>query len=136
VEKIMDMDILEQLTKTLPDLSVFARGEALGCMEYEVEGGTSFGWNLLNIGEVAVQRNFMSKGTTFPGHTHPSNEWVVVSKGKLQFTIDHEQQDVVYIGQCQFLPANCFHSAYALEDTSIIGITVPAAEGYPDDSGD
>ena len=127
---------LEALTKTLPDLSELVAGTSrMGYTEYKTETGTSMGWSLLNIPEVAVQRHFISGGTEFEGHAHPANEWVIVTKGILQFTIDHEQRSTTYVGQCQFLPANCFHSCIAMEDTWIIGIVVPSVEGYPHDSG-
>lgn len=134
----MDTDLLwlEQLTETLPDLSDLVAGKSrMGYIEYKTKTGTAIGWSLLNIPEVAVQRHFISKGTEFEGHTHPSNEWVIVTRGTLQFTIDHEQCSITHVGQCQFLPADSFHSCVALEDTWLIGITVPAAEGYPNDSG-
>ena len=135
----MDKDFqwLEELTKTLPDLSDLVAGKSrMGYTEYATETGTAIGWSLLNIPEVAVQRHFISKDTEFEGHTHPANEWVIVTKGMLQFTVGYGWRDTIRVGQCQFLPADCFHSCVALEDTWLVAITVPAAEGYPHDSGD
>lgn len=108
----------------------------MGYTEYKTPTGTALGWSLMNIPEVAAQRFFISKDTEFEGHTHPANEWVIVTKGALQFTIEHDQRSITYVGQCQFLPADCFHSCVALEDTWIIGIAVPSVEGYPHDSRD
>jgi len=128
---------LEQLTEALPDLSELVAGKSrMGYTEYLTTTGTAIGWSLLNIPEVAVQRHFISGDTEFDSHSHLSNEWVIVTKGALQFVINGEQRSVTYVGQCQFLPAHCHHSCMALEDTWLIAITVPAAEGYPHDPGD
>ena len=129
------LERLEELIRDLPPLTSLIRTRiATDYVEYGVEGGTCLAWPLINIPEGAAQRTFISKGSTFVTHFHNVNEFIIVTKGKVQASLDGQLMRVVHVGECQLIPARISHTLHALEDTWFIGVTVPAAKGYPDDS--
>jgi len=126
------LEKLEKLTEILPSLTGQIINTHPGFTEYDATEGTSLVWGLLKEKCIAVQMSFISKGSLFRSHVHQGNEYMIVYKGALQFTIDDDQRSITYPGQCQFIPSGQRHECEALEDTWMVGITVPADAGYPD----
>jgi len=132
---------LEQLTPKLPPpLSSFvskSHQSHAASVEYEVENGVAFGFNLWNIKKVAIQRAFMSRGAVFPTHQHDEVEILIVYEGKLSVNKEHAREcsnvNELQVGQCVRFSSGESHSVTALENTHMIAITIPAAEGYPED---
>ena len=123
---------LRQLTEELPaPLLNTMSNPGPGYMEYDVDG-TCIGFGLHNQQEVAVQRAFVSGGTTFPKHEHDTHEFLIVYQGHLIFHLHDEEYPVGVAGSIHIEP-HTPHSVVATEDSWLIGITVPAEEGYPHD---
>ena len=128
------LDKLTELTNNLePPLTITALANfpADGAVEYRVDG-TCIGFNLWNESRISVQRCFLSAGAVFPEHTHEhSAEWLIVYAGLLQVQYGEEDMVTVLPGQCvQFSPGQ-LHTVAAIEDSWMIGVTVPADPGYP-----
>ena len=128
------LDKLAELTQKLePPLtaSSLASFPVDGAVEYRVDG-TCIGFNLWNESHISVQRCFLSAGAVFPEHVHEySAEWLIVYSGLLQVQYGKEDMVTVLPGQCaQFAPGQ-LHTVAAIEDSWVVGVTVPADSSYP-----
>lgn len=103
---------------------------------YECAGGEATGVPLWKEPAVAVQIVTVPKGCTFDEHVHPEpvTEWVHVIEGK--FVVEIKGTGFVRtlsVGDgCYFKPWDK-HTWIAMEDSRVLGVTIPAdMEGYPD----
>jgi len=127
---------LRELTDTLPSFPSLVKMESNNRIDYNVDNGVSFAFGLLSQTEVAVANVFISSGAVFPKHSHKENEFLIVYEGGLVVEIcDAGGEDyrsiIVETGGSVYFDNNERHIVTALEDTWLIAITVPAAEGYP-----
>jgi quercetin dioxygenase-like cupin family protein len=99
-------------------------------VEYTIEG-TCLGRGLWNGPYSAVQRAFMSAGSVFPLHVHDCHEHLVVAKGAIVIFYQDQKNVAVGTGYGIHIPIGTAHGVKALEDTWVIGITVPPDRGYP-----
>ena len=101
-------------------------------INYDIDEGTALGFGVFNDGNIAIQRAFMSKDGVFPIHKHEELEILIVYSGKLEVSF-HETKDklIKAPGIVYFNPGEV-HCVRALEDSWMIGLTIPTAEGYPD----
>lgn len=121
---------LRELTELLPPPTVGTEfREGSGFVEYHIDG-TCFGFALFYRPEVAVQRSFISAGSRFLDHVHETHEFLLVYQGQIVVYIEDEEYEVGIAGVMHIEP-DTPHSVVATEDTWLIGITVPAEEGYP-----
>ncbi len=105
-----------------------------GDKEFDLgDGKVSALTNLMNNDDVAVVNAIVPDGATFPVHDHIVYEWVIpymgvmkvdTGGGVLMIGPDKERKYIV------FQPGEP-HSISAIGDVGVIGITVPADEGYP-----
>lgn len=121
---------LRELTKQLPLLSNVVAERYKDSIAYVMTKGICTGEELFYNQSVAVQRAFMNKGASFPIHLHNQIEWIIVTRGHLindtEGIISHlKDGDGIRIQKDQS------HFIEAVEDTWMIGITIPASEGYP-----
>lgn len=123
---------LKQLTQLLepPALSGVTSGKVNDVAIYTVDGGTSIGFPIHHEKDVAIQRVFMSKGSTFLPHKHDVHEWVVVYRGKYMLNYKGEKKEQGMGDMAYFEPGEP-HSGVLLEDTWILAITIPADKDYP-----
>jgi len=124
-----NIEILKDLTNRLAPLIDYEKNDVI---EYKVPAGTCLGFGLFNVPEVSVQKAFLSKGTIFPIHTHKVMEWLMVYKGKLESSINGRKK-ILDIGAGVYINPEEEHSVLAVEDTWIIGVTIPSDSGYPDE---
>ena len=131
-----NLERLEELTAqldppvTLPYLIKDSRSTAV---EYQVPGGESFGFALYNDGHVAIQRAYVGKGACFTSHVHPgSREWLICYEGSIKVSIEGLPVKKLAPGDGVYINADTAHECEALEDSWLIGITIPAEEHYPD----
>ena len=121
---------LEQLTEELPSLDALVQSSSDNLIEYQTENGTIIGVNLYSSPAIGVQRLFMSKGSELPMHQNPDQrEWFIIYKGILEVHYDSHTA-TLGIGDSVYFDPGSPHSAKALKDTWMIGITVPRAKGY------
>lgn len=121
-------ELTEQLPPVpLPDAVLFMGSDRV---EYRVERGECFGYALLVTRRIAMQRCHMTRGTIFPNHNHDVREWIFVESGMLVF-FSKRGAERIRDGEWIHFPVGLAHSCEALQDTWLIGITMPPAEGYP-----
>jgi len=121
---------LKELTKELPLLSNVIEKRYKDSISYKMLHGVCTGEELFYHQTVAVQRSFMSKGAVFPIHLHKENEWLIVSRGHLK-SINESKTTELKDGDGIRIKEGESHVVEAIEDTWLIGITIPASEGYP-----
>lgn len=130
----MLIDKLEEITPNLPEvplLTDFKKIENL-VTSYEFKDGVAISQNLYNTPDIAIAKTFIPKGTTFEEHIHyVSGEWVIILEGALKMFFDGKEQ-LLNKHDCVMVIANKPHCAIAVEDTTIIAITIPRDDGWPD----
>lgn len=125
---------LRELTDNLPFFPSLVMAESNNRIDYDVENGISFSFGLMNNEKIAVADTFMREGTVFPEHLHNEREFLIVYEGAL--SVKRNGDDVTYIisnGESIYFEENELHIVTALEDTWVVSITIPAAEGYPNE---
>jgi quercetin dioxygenase-like cupin family protein len=151
----MDAEQIQLMAKNLPPVHLLTQlVNNENTISYAVKDGDCFGIGLFNDTQVAVQRSYMSKGATFPNHNHREREYIVVYSGSVRFAVEPKAlfmksdksgtqilgrdynsapiEVVLNVGDAIAFPAGVSHAVEALEDTWMIAITIPAAEGFPD----
>jgi len=126
------LDMLRELTHSLNTLPHLINRQENNFINYNTADGNCIGTGLLYKKEIAVQDCFQSSGSTFPEHTHACKEWLVCYEGSFELTIEGIAK-TYKSGDMAYIPSGKSHSYLALEDTHVIGITIPADEGYPND---
>ena len=124
------LERLRELTPELPLLASMSDNLAAPIVHYDIPGGCALSTCLLAHSEIAVQDCFMPTGSSFPEHTHSVKEVIVVYEGELRVSVGGRETtmrrgDVVY-----FIPGHP-HTVEAITDVRVVGLTVPAEEGYP-----
>jgi len=120
---------LRELTDALPHLEEMIQTSHCSVVEYEVDG-TCIGIGLYTNESVAVQRAVMSAGTTFTAHQHDEHEILTVYQGSI--TVHTSGDRVLDEGDSIHISPGTAHHVTAQKDTWLIGVTVPASQGYPD----
>ena len=131
-----DLTKLNKITKELKDLSYLRLDKTTpGDISYLDESGKEVckGYYLYKEGYVAVQQAFIKKGNILPNHSHKEKEYLIVYKGKIKVTINNQEQKTYNTGDCVYFQPHTLHCVEGLEDTWMIGITVPASEVYPNE---
>lgn len=129
------VDKLKILTEELPPVPklsalVSQNDEITPYIEYAVEKGTAIGFAILYKDEISGQEAFMSKGTLFPFHIHDALEILIPYEGKLLVRKGDEEIEV-NVGDTITFKQGESHCVTALEDTWMVGITIPSSDGYP-----
>lgn len=121
---------LEELTARLPNL-VDAFGSGSIVVYKAEEGAQAIGISLWKEKAVAAQRCFMAAGSKLAIHCHDEEtEFLIVYRGHLMVTMDGKDIHLKPTDVLRIAPPDP-HSATAMEDTWVLAVTVPAAEGYP-----
>jgi len=122
---------LEELTPKLPSL-VNHYGASVDMVAYMSHdgGSTCLGFRLWREPGVAVQRAFMPKGCVLDNHCHDEKEILVVYSGQMNIVFS-DRTVSLFASDVLEIPPLSVHRAEAVENTWCIGITIPAAEGYP-----
>jgi len=126
------MENIEVIKELTPHLTDMLNRSNDGVIEYSVECGTVIGFGLFHNDVVAVQRAFASFGSLFSRHEHAEHEILIVISGHMVVIYDDETKVSLNSGESVNIPPNTPHRVDVLDDTWMIGVTVPASEGYPD----
>jgi quercetin dioxygenase-like cupin family protein len=130
-----NLNKLRELTGKLPPiLSEFVVTKGADCIEYAGDDGgiNSIGFCLYKNDRVAVQRCYLPKGCSFPAHQHDEKEWLIVFSGEIHAAYG-DKTIIMLPGQSVYFENHQVHCVSAKENSWVLGITIPAAEGYPDD---
>ena len=127
IPEILDMSIkLKEMISSQYDNEVV----------YECPGGPVVGFGIWKEPNCAMQRCKLPAGCVFTEHPHETSfELVAVTKGLCVARFAHEAGRIekkLGPGQCVYFFPGQKHEFEALEDSIVIGITIPAKEGYPD----
>ena len=115
------MDKLRQLTEQIVE-------RMNGNVDY---GNDKTGENLYWCEEIAVQKAFMPVGTKFDIHSHDSIEYLIIYSGSGTACTDKGNFKLRAGESICFQPKERHGFETLEEDCKVIGITIPAAEGYP-----
>jgi mannose-6-phosphate isomerase-like protein (cupin superfamily) len=100
-------------------------------VDYQCVKGECHGFALLNDGSIAVQYAEATAGTVMKPHMHIDNkEFLLVISGHLQSEVDGVVTEARN-GEMIVVEPGTTHTPSAVEDTRMIGITIPASPGYP-----
>jgi quercetin dioxygenase-like cupin family protein len=125
------LEKLAELTRALPP-PYMKSARVQDHTEYAMEAGRCVGFGLLKNTAVAVQIAFLPNGSEFPVHMHANEqEALIVVAGQLEVRRGDRSQ-VLATRDLVVLAPGDLHSCHALEDSWVLGITIPASEGYPD----
>lgn len=127
----MSIEELRSITNNLLPLEDLIQERRNKMVQWATDGGTCIGFSLWDEGGVSVVRSFLSKDTHFKPHIHPGcTETMVIYKGRMKIRYNGDER-ILEPGGSIALGKDRPHESWALEDTWLIGITVPASEGYP-----
>ena len=127
------LDVLERITPTLSDIGrrIILDNDLDTSFEVYAEDGESLLWGLVNDGELAIAKGFMSAGTTFPEHKHADiHEYGIILDGSVVVTLGDEQITLATSESIHIRPDTA-HSIFAEVDTWYVAITIPADEAFP-----
>ena len=130
----MLIDKLEEITPNLPEYPPLTSFKIStdGGAKYIFTDGVAISENIYDTKDIAIAKTFIPKGVTFEPHIHiVSDEWVIVLDGVLKIFSDKEEK-ILNKHDSVMVIANKPHYAIAVEDTTIIAITVPKDNGWPD----
>lgn len=129
--------LLEELTKNIPNFDTMIKNKDASQIIYDVNG-TCIGFFIAKERDFSIQKTFITCESEFPTHIHEEVEWLIIlnKSGKLKITYankDCEENDVILeFSDSYKIQSNVPHNIRALEDTWLLGITIPASKGYPD----
>lgn len=124
---------LRELTDRLPPLSKLVVSKASDFVEYlgEGTGVNAVGFGLYKNDRIALQRTYFPQGFTLPAHKHDEREWMIVFSGKLSVLYE-DRETILLPGDYICFDKHQAHCITAMDNTWVIGITVPADQSYPE----
>ena len=118
---------LRELTQALSSVPAGTPAQVL----YRGMGGSWIGTALHHCPEVAVQLASAAKGVVLPWHNHNgAAEILIVVSGRVRNQIGDEIQEYGP-GECMRMPPHTAHEVTALEDATVVAVTIPAEGAYP-----
>lgn len=97
-----------------------------------VNKGQAYTKGLLKHDEIAVAITNTIKDTEMDFHIHEEAEIIKVLSGELHITIDGEAKHILTDGEIIILQPYVAHHAYWPKDTTLIAITLPACQNWPE----
>lgn len=125
---------LEQLTPKLPPVPdlVFYRVSRGTPVTYAFKAGDAVSENIYSTPDIGIAKTFIKEGVTFDIHKHEiSGEWIIVLNGVLKIFVDSVETELHKYDSIK-IDAKKPHFAMAVTDTTIIAITVPKDDGFPE----
>lgn len=129
-----NLDKLEALTPKLPRIPSIKDFRVIseGVIKYQLDKGEAISEPIYSTEDIAIAKFFIPKGSTFPTHVHVNiDEWLILLKGSLSLFIEDE---LVVLNRYDSIKitADKPHHAIAVEDSTIIAITAPRDDGFPE----
>jgi mannose-6-phosphate isomerase-like protein (cupin superfamily) len=113
----------------LKNIAAFVGAE----VTYECKRGTCVGIALMKNDRVGVQYAELSADTEMEAHTHIENEEHLIAVTGELFSKIGEEVKSAKAGEVMTIHSGQTHIPYCVVPTTVIGITVPASEGYPNE---
>lgn len=125
---------LEELTSQLPiipDLSKYKIGVGK-TVTYLFDNGKAVSENIYSTPDIGIAKTFIKEGVKFDIHKHEvSGEWIIVLNGILKVFVDSGETELHKYDSIK-IEAKKPHFAIAVTDTTIIAITIPKDDGFPE----
>ena len=128
------LDKLEELTPNLPIVPSIKDFQIIteGIIKYRLDKGEAISESIYSTEDIAIAKFHIPKGSTFPTHAHfNSDEWLIVIHGTLGLIIE-EKYILLNRYDSIKITADKPHQAIAVEESTIIAITVPRDDGFPE----
>lgn len=128
------LERLRELTERLPVPFLDTLKDCgAGFTEIEAGDGEVMLFGLLKERRVAVSHGFMAAGSTMVPHKHAEHEWFIVYEGAMRVLLPESDEEVLLKpADSYYLPPKTPHAVVWPENTRMIVVTIPAAEGFPD----
>lgn len=130
----MALDKLEELTPKLPLVPSIKDFQIIneGVVKYRLDKGEAISQSIYSTEDIAIAKFHIPEGSTFPTHAHyNSDEWLIILNGTISLLLEEE-----YILLNRYdsikITADKPHQAIAVENSTIIAITVPRDDGFPE----
>jgi quercetin dioxygenase-like cupin family protein len=128
------LDKLEKLTPQLPSIPRLYtyRNNLEDITFYKFSNGVATSQSLHSEDDITIAKTYIKAGVIFDVHSHDiSGEWLIVLCGILEVTIE---DNVTVLEKYDSIKIESYkpHSAKALTDTTIITITIPKDDGFPE----
>lgn len=130
----MTLDKLEELTPKLPLVPSIKDFRIIdeGVIKYKLDKGEAISEPIYSTEEIAIAKFFIPKDDAFPTHVHKNiDEWLIMLKGSLELFIEGEKTVLNKYDSVK-ITADKSHYAIAVEDSTIIAITAPRDDGFPE----
>jgi quercetin dioxygenase-like cupin family protein len=125
---------LEELTPHLPPtpfLADYKSGNG-STVNYSFENGSVVSETVYAVDEIGISKSFVPKGVKIDIHEHPfSAEWLIILEGVLMVYVGSKEEKLHKYDSIK-IDTKQPHYAIAVEDSTVIAITVPKDDGYPD----
>lgn len=128
------LDKLEELTPNLPLVPSLSDFKIIkdDVTNYKLENGEATSESIYSTEEIAIAKFFIPKDGIFRTHVHSnSDEWLILLKGILEVAIEKDST-VLHKYDSIKITADKPHKAVAVENSTIIAITVPRDDGFPE----
>ena len=128
------LDRLERLTTNLPPIPALSEYKVgVGkTATYVFETGNAVSESIYSTPDIGIAKTHIKEGVTFDIHKHDiSGEWIIVLNGVLKVFVDSEAIELRKYDSIK-IDAKKPHFAIAETDTTIIAITVPKDDGFPE----
>ena len=125
---------LEQLTPKLPLIPTLSKYKSNSgkIANYVFGSGTVVSESLYATPDIGIAKTYIKEGITFDIHKHEiSGEWLIVLNGILKVVVDGEEYILNKYDSIK-IDAKKPHFAIAVADTTLIAITVPKDDGFPE----
>ena len=128
-----ELDKLRELTANLPPIPKMAdlKIEVAQHTEYKIKNGTCISRDLYSDNDVSVARLLITSGGELPEHKHKEKEYAVIASGKIVIYKEGKRM-ILGVGDCIVFEVNVLHRARALEDTWLIGVSIPCSKDFPE----
>lgn len=130
----MVLDKLEQITPSLPIVHFFGEFRSIrnGIISYRLNKGETISESIYSTEDLAICKLFIPKGRSLDTHIHlESDEWLIILEGTLGLELGDDYKLLSKYESIK-ITADKSHKAIAVESSTIIAITVPRDDGFPD----
>ena len=126
------LEELVEMTEQLPPFALVIEKTVIGEIQtFKMEKGTGIQIGMFNIKNIAIARDFFSKGSLCPVHSHTEKEMIIVYEGSLEARYIDGTTVVLNKYDHVVIPPHVGHCGFALEDTWFLAITLPSSEDWP-----
>jgi quercetin dioxygenase-like cupin family protein len=126
-----DLKKLKKLTRELEaEKLIDQEPDEEGWHKIITDDGVAMTMGLLKNKDVAIANTFLQKGCKYPLHKHNQIECLGVYKGEMNLVLEGKD-NILKQGDIICIKPNERHSAYAIQDTYLWAVTMPAAYEFP-----